>query len=165
MKTLQEKYNAVLEGKFSKTQFVRDAKRELPQFISPYNGFEDSISILKRRGMLTEMKLTGVQVYDDRVEPTYSLDTLERGIDYELEAMGLMSNETVSDKDYGKAKKKAVKNLEKDPIFYTKNAAFKVDGIGYQALKNQEEPTGKYKSSGYGDLKEIKNVKFNIINL
>ena len=115
MKTLQEKYNAVLEGKFSKTQFVRDAKRELPQFISPYNGFKDSISILKRRGMLTEMKLTGVQVYDDRVEPTYSLDTLERGIDYELEAMGLDSSrpkENVSEKDLEKVKKK----VEKEPV-------------------------------------------------
>ena len=121
MKTLQEKYNAVLEGKFSKTQFVRDAKRELPQFISPYNGFEDSISILKRRGMLTEMKLTGVQVYDDRVEPTYSLDTLERGIDYELEAMGLDSSrpkENVSEKDLEKVKKKVEKNLAKDPNYY-----------------------------------------------
>jgi len=55
-----------------------------------------------------------------------------------------------------KAKEVVAKNLEKDPIFYTKNAAFKVDGIGYQALKNQEEPTGKHKSSGYGDLKENK---------
>ena len=121
MKTIQEKYNAILEGKFSKTQFVRDAKRELPQFISPYNGFEDSISILKRRGMLTEMKLTGVQVYDDRVEPTYSLDTLERGIDYELEAMGLDSSrpkENVSEKDLEKVKKKVEKNLAKDPNYY-----------------------------------------------
>ena len=72
MKTLQEKYNAILEGKFSKTQFVRDAKRELPQFISPYNGFQDSVNILKRRGILNEAKLTGVGIYDERPEPGYS---------------------------------------------------------------------------------------------
>jgi len=118
MKTIQEKYNAILEGKFSKTQFVRDAKRELPQLISPYNGYNDSVAILKSRGILVENKMTGVQTYDARPEQGYSLDTLERAVDYELEAMGLMSNETVSDKDYGKAKKKAVKNLEKDPNHY-----------------------------------------------
>jgi hypothetical protein len=53
-----------------------------------------------------------------------------------------------------KAKDIVTKNLEKDPLFYMKNAAFGVEGIGYEELKNQDEPTGKYKSSGYGDLKE-----------
>lgn len=52
------------------------------------------------------------------------------------------------------AKEVVAKNLEKDPIYYTKNAAFKVDGLGYEESKKQEDPTGKYKSSGYGDLKE-----------
>jgi len=52
------------------------------------------------------------------------------------------------------AKEVVAKNLEKDPIYYTKNAAFKVDGLGYEELENGKESTGKYKSSGYGDLKE-----------
>jgi hypothetical protein len=52
------------------------------------------------------------------------------------------------------AREVVAKNLEKDPIFYTKNAAFKVDGLGYEESKQQEDPKGKYKSSGYGDLKE-----------
>ena len=52
------------------------------------------------------------------------------------------------------AKEVVAKNLEKDPIYYTKNAAFKVDGLGYEESKQQEEPKGKHKSSGYGDLKE-----------
>ena len=56
MKTLQEKYNAVLEGSFPKSQFVRDAKMEVPRFISPYNGFEDTVQILKNKGMLIEAK-------------------------------------------------------------------------------------------------------------
>ena len=51
MKTLQEKYNAVLEGKYSKSQFVRSAKIEVPQFISQYNGLKDSVNILKNKGM------------------------------------------------------------------------------------------------------------------
>ena len=33
---------------------------------------------------------------------------------------------------------------------------FKVDGLGYKELENGKEPTGKFKSSGYGDLKENK---------
>ena len=53
-----------------------------------------------------------------------------------------------------KAKDIVLKNLKKDPIFYTKNAAFCVKGIGYETSTEPKEPTGKHKSSGYGDLKE-----------
>lgn len=54
MRTLQEKYNAVLEGNFSKTQFRRDAAMELPQFISNVNSFDDTVAILKNKGIVTE---------------------------------------------------------------------------------------------------------------
>jgi len=37
----------------------------------------------------------------------------------------------------------------------------KVDGLGYEESKQQEEPKGKYKSSGYGDLKENKMDSLN----
>lgn len=116
MKTLQEKYNAVLEGNFPKSQFVRDAKMEVPSFISPYNGFDDSVQILKNKGMLIEAKKETPEY--DKPAPGYSIETIERGVDYELEKMGLMSNETVSEEDYAKAKKKAEKNLEKDVNYY-----------------------------------------------
>jgi hypothetical protein len=43
--------------------------------------------------------------------------------------------ETVSDADLGDAIKKAqdlvVKNLSSDPLYYVKNAAFGIEGIGY----------------------------------
>ena len=117
MRTIQEKYNAILEGKFSKAQFVKDAKRELSQFLSPYNGYEDTVSILKSKGVIYEAKKSEVPEYD-KPAPGYSIETLERAVDYELEGMGLMSQETVSEEDYAKAKKKAEKNLEKDVNHY-----------------------------------------------
>jgi len=117
MRTIQEKYNAILEGNFSKSQFVKDAKRELSQFLSPFNGYEDTVSILKSKGVIFEAAKKEVPHYD-KPEPGYSIETIERGIDYELEGMGLMSQETVSEKDYAKAKQKAEKNLKKDPNHY-----------------------------------------------
>ena len=49
------------------------------------------------------------------------------------------------------------KNLEKDPIYYTENGQFGEE-IGYvddaPALGEPKEATGKYKESGYGNLKE-----------
>ena len=48
----------------------------------------------------------------------YSDEALRRGVDYELEGMGLMSQESILEKDFIKAEKKAMKNLEKDPNHY-----------------------------------------------
>ena len=49
-----------------------------------------------------------------------------------------------------------VKNLAKDPLYYTKNGEFGTKGVGYTTeapgLGEPKEPKGKYKSSGYGDL-------------
>jgi len=114
MRTIQEKYNAVLEGNFSKTQFLRDAKRELSQFISPYSGFPDSVSILKSKGILVEVKSPEY----DNPSLTYTEDALNRGIDYELEQAGIDSAGSVSAEDRQKAHDKASKNLAKDAMHY-----------------------------------------------
>jgi len=118
MKTIQEKYNAVLEGKFPKSQFVKDAKRELSQFLSPYNGFNDSVDILKGKGILTEAKHEEKTKEYDSPTPKYSDETLRRGIDYELDMAGIDSAGTVSMEDREKAEAKAIKNLEKDEMHY-----------------------------------------------
>ena len=112
MKTIQEKYNAVLEGKFPKSQFVKDAKRELSQFLSPYNGFNDSVDILKGKGILTEAKHEEKTKEYDSPTPKYSDETLRRGIDYELDMAGIDSAGTVSMEDREKAEAKAIKNIE-----------------------------------------------------
>lgn len=59
------------------------------------------------------------------------------------------------DKDLEEIRKIVSKNLEKDGQYYMKNAAFGVEGLGYEEQK-QEEVSGKHKSSGYSDkLKEM----------
>ena len=62
-----------------------------------------------------------------------------------------------------------VKNLAKDPLYYTKNGEFGTKGVGYTteapSLGTPKEPKGKHKSSGYGDLdtnKEIEKPKANV---
>jgi hypothetical protein len=47
MKTATEKYNAVLEGKADKKEFVRQMRQQFPNFISQFNGFDDSVQILR----------------------------------------------------------------------------------------------------------------------
>lgn len=54
MRTLQEKYNAINEGNFSKDQFLRDARMQLPNLVTQYNGYDDAVQILKNRGTIQE---------------------------------------------------------------------------------------------------------------
>jgi len=63
-----------------------------------------------------------------------------------------------ADKTMQELKNMVFKNLQKDPIFYTKEGQFGVKGLGYSVdhpgLGEPKEPKGKYKASGYGDLNE-----------
>jgi hypothetical protein len=63
-----------------------------------------------------------------------------------------------TDKTMQELKDIVMKNLAKDPIFYTKDGQFGEKGLGYvteaPGLGTPKEAKGKYKASGYGDLKE-----------
>ena len=111
--TVTEKHKAVNEGRMSKSEFVRQMRQTYPMYISPQNGYDATVQILKNKQMLFEEKEYEV---DDTFK--YSDDSLRRAIDIELEAMGLMSHETISIDDQVKAKKKAIANLKKDPLHY-----------------------------------------------
>ena len=110
--TAQEKYRAVNEGVMAEAEFVRQMKLAFPQFVSPANTYPDTVQILKNYNLINEDK----KEVDDTF--LYSDDSLRRAIDIELEAMGLMSQETISGEDHSKAKKKAIANLKKDPLHY-----------------------------------------------
>ena len=137
MKTLQEKYTGVREGKFSQFQWLKEAKLTLPHLISPYNGFEDAVQILKNRGMLHEEVKADLKKTDKSVEDAnaksfsygemsaanVNFDQMLKGMQIEIEKDPELSEE--------KAREKAIKNLVQDPYFYLKNQAFGIEGIGY----------------------------------
>ena len=88
---------------------------------------------------------------DDKNPDNMIFGQIQMGVYYEAKL----------DKNKGKTleeiKDMVYKNLAKDPIYYTKNGQFGVD-VGYTdeapSLGATDEPKGKYKSSGYGNLKE-----------
>ena len=155
MRTIQEKYNGTLNETFSKKQFVIDAVRELPQFITKFNSYKDTVSILKSKGVIREAKK---ETYA-KPAPGYSIETLERGVDYELELAGLQSQETVSEEDYEKAKKKVEKNLEKNVNHYLDllagNKKKKEDSNGYVEVKKNNNVD---KKNGMQKVKVKKTV-------
>ena len=69
MKTLQEKYNLIQEGKGDKALFLKEVKRNYPNFISNLTNFSDATSILKSKSILSE-QLGGVVTLQPLVKLT-----------------------------------------------------------------------------------------------
>ena len=134
MRTLQEKYNGVVEGSFSKTQFKRDAATEMPQFISTMNSFDDTVAILKNKGVVTEAKKTEEPKYSTaKPADTIAPDVLDTGIKFELDKkFGTLD---VTPEDYEKAKEAAVKNLAKDVLYYVKQDSVQLETPAEQMEK------------------------------
>ena len=54
MKTLQEQYQLIKEGKGHKDMFMKSARRLFPQYISNITSFDDATKILKQKQVLNE---------------------------------------------------------------------------------------------------------------
>jgi len=196
MKTLQEQYNLIKEGKGHKDVFLKEAKRLFPNIVPNAATFNQTAKLLKQRSVISEnifplmpstqlnpftnfdkflaeeakaaeskttkevneKETAGYDYKDKKNLNNQIFDQYLKGLRFEME----QNPELLADEPTEamlKAKEIVAKNLEKDPLYYMKNAAFGVKDLGYTELENGKEPTGKYKSSGYGDLKENKMNK------
>jgi hypothetical protein len=54
MKTLQQQYNLIKEGKGSKDDFLKNARRVFPEYIAHGNDFNAAVAILKSKSLLSE---------------------------------------------------------------------------------------------------------------
>jgi len=144
MRTLQEKYSAIIEGNFSKEQFRRDAQMQLPNLVSKFNSFEDTVNILKNKGMIAEAKTQEPKYSTAKPEDTIAPDVLDTGIKFELDKKyGTLD---VTDEQYAKCREMAIKNLAKDVLYYVKQDSIQ--------LPDMEEKMEKVKLS-----EEIQNIE------
>jgi hypothetical protein len=54
MKSISVQYQELQEGKMTRHQFLRNARMMFPNHVTQHNSFEDSVKILKNRGLLNE---------------------------------------------------------------------------------------------------------------
>jgi len=133
MRTLQEKYNAVVEGNFSKEQFRRDAIMQLPNMVSKFNSFEDMTTILKNKGMIAEAKMQAPKYSTAKPEDTIAPDVLDTGIKFELDKKyGTLE---VTDEQYAKCREMAIKNLANDVLYYVKQDSIQLETPGEKMEK------------------------------
>ena len=162
--TAQEKLNAVNEGVMSKKAFVQAMRREFPQFISNFDGFDSTVSILKTRKVITEKADMG-KAYDEQQAATVSLDALDRGTKMELASMGCdcLNPSSISKEDYRKAYNKALANLKKNASHYIDLIAKESSSVDKND-KMKETKRGAKEVDTYNGMKKatLREVKLNI---
>jgi hypothetical protein len=216
MKTLNEQYQLIKEGKGHKNMFLNDAKRQFPNYIRNAATFDEAATILKQKGVINEniISLSPINKIESKKE---SFEVafekfLEEAKDPQIKGKEVKAKKVKSQEETEKAELKksskqveedlkkgydqtdeknidnlifdqvmtgyyaemkdpknaektmqqlkdiVLKNLAKDPIYYTKDGQFGIKGVGYTTehpgLGTPKEAKGKFKSSGYGDLNE-----------
>lgn len=190
MKSLQNKYNLIKEGKGNKELFIKEARALFPNIVTGALTYNQAIHNLAERGIISE-GITGVlsqradepnwfKIFNENTESVKATlkdadkSVTEKeiaGYDYEDKKnnnnistaeilkgyYAEMKDPKNADKTEEELKKIVFKNLEKDPMYYIKDGAFGIKGIGYiedaPGLGATKEVTGKYKSSGMEPVK------------
>jgi len=163
MKNISGQYQDLLEGKMTQAQFLRNARMMFPNFVTQHNSFNDSVRILKQKGMLNEGD--AVKGTPDK-EPTYESPTPDVKTKYKkveqspevAEQDGIYPATTLTDIPKVKANKK-VKNesdgLEPIKDNDTKNEMKKVkvvkEGIHDRDITSASHTNVKTPPKGVGD--------------
>tara|TARA_R110000782_G_scaffold4860_5_gene16960 strand:- start:2889 stop:4157 length:1269 start_codon:yes stop_codon:yes gene_type:complete len=211
MKTLQEQYKLIKEGKGQKSTFLKEAKIKFPNLIRNGSSFEEATSILKSKEVINEnfVGLQAINSFETKKDPwsdkfsnflieekekeskakakekktTKEVEELEtKGYDYKDKKnydniygeeflngyYAEMKDPKNSEKTVDELKEIVAKNLSKDALHYVKDGQFGVKELGYTTdhpgLGEPKELKGKYKGSGYGDLKESLSLTSLIMN-
>ena len=153
--TTQDLYTKLVAGEITEQKFLYETRRDqnLP-FVTSLNNFKDTVQILKNKGIISEKaakEATGKQEVEviaktiDMVNPyEYS-----RGMDIELgvenEAVG---NSEITEDDVLKAQKKVLKNLTKDPNYYSKKRIASMGDSEYEVEVNAKSIAALEKQKG-----------------
>lgn len=173
--TLQEHYNAIKSGKGNKAQFLRQARSLFPQYLNQYSDFDTATNVLKSKQIISEAAggviSHGFNVYDwkkileakaeeketskevkDALVHAFQPSDMKNvdNINFNEIMKGFfaeMYDEKNKEKTGDEIKAIVVKNLAKDPLYYTKNGNFSTMGVGYvdeaPGLGKNTQPTDK----------------------
>jgi hypothetical protein len=129
-------------------KFIAESKKEY---------FDDEKAEVKKPSKQVEEDAEKNFDYEDKKNPDNLIfDQIMKGYYTEMKDP---KNES---KTMEQLKAIVIKNLEKNPIYYTEKGQFGVKDLGYTmdtpGLGEPKEAKGKFKSSGYGNLNEEKKI-------
>lgn len=151
-----EKYKAVTEGKMAKAEFVRQMRQQFPNIVSTYDNFDSTVKVLKYKGMIFEAWSNPSKNLSD--------DSIRRGLDIEIAALGHDPVDCTDAEVFEKAKAKAIANIEKDPLYYY-NLLAKESSKTDKNDKFKETKRGKLEKDTFNDMKKatLKERKENLV--
>jgi hypothetical protein len=187
MKSIKQQYIDLTEGRMSQANFMRNLRMTLPQYITNVTSFNDSVKILRNKGILSEneIKMTAAEEmaksmgnYDSavvalqdkmglsaseadriasKVYPEVN-ETKNLDVDPEELKKGIETEKEHTD-DSTKAEQIALDHLKEDPKYYTK---LKKAGLEEQPLNEAKDEKGKWTNANgksmYDQFKEIDNL-------
>ena len=152
MKSIQNQYIDLQEGKMSQTNFMRNMRMSLPQYITNVTSFGDTVKILKNKGILSEASFFNSDTDEMDYDPKQRSQKQMNYDSNEVEIGDIVSY-TGSDKKYGE---KILKKGTKGKILANVGGEFTVDfdTLGINALVGISDLTSNNES-----LKEAKDEK------
>lgn len=76
MKSIKQQYIDLKEGRMTQQNFMRNLRMTMPQYITNVTSFNDSVRILKNKGILTEADIKGktIKTYKQNEDSSYSVE-------------------------------------------------------------------------------------------
>jgi hypothetical protein len=147
MSNISKLYQDLQEGKVSKDHFVKIARREYSQYVSPVNSYADIVTILKGKRLIQEAhKLTTAQVID-RLSP-YSF---QAGMEAEL-----AKKKNLNSGEIERVREKVAKKLAKDPKAYEKDQFANAQEVEKKDKSLEMKQVGKEMNDKANEMKKVK---------
>ena len=174
MKSIQNQYRDLKEGKMSQANFMRNLRMSMPQYVTNVTSFGDAVRILKNKSILTEntnpenqpseeelaamvKKMEDEKAGEEAVMAQYDEELNEAKkkedkVEYSKNQcnptelrLGIRTELEHGDMELDKAKEIAYKNIAKDPIYYTKLKLSGVEAHPKKVKGEKEVPVKKAK--------------------
>jgi hypothetical protein len=147
MKSIKQQYIDLKEGRMSQHNFMRSVRMSLPQYITNVTSFNDTVKILKNKGILNEVNDRAFDVAK-KLKDNYQMD--EEGVYvYLVDDMGLdnMTAQSVVDKVF---------NKDNDEDAELEDMIAKAeDELSPEMYKNQDFPGGISEAKKKKEKKEL----------
>jgi hypothetical protein len=136
MKSIKNQYIDLKEGRISQTYFMRNMRMSLPQYITNVTSFKDTVKILKNKGILSEADIK----YKDGKDMYAQFNEIDNLNGQEYKTGIAVEHDCFPNKTKEEIIKIVVKNLKKNPFYYTDYKMSNVAGYepGYIGGKSAE---------------------------
>jgi hypothetical protein len=179
MKTLQQQYQLIKEGKGNKEQFLKQARNLFPEFITVNNDYKTTVHILKSKSILSEgiggvttinpnSKPDWFKIFDTNLKEAVGVkNTKEYGDQNEFEKIDSETQKTLDKANFDYKDEKNIDNVYGQSFlmgYYTemkdpKNADKTVDELKQIVLKNMVKDVTYYSTKAFMGTKDIGYTK------